>query len=395
MCSRLLLTVYGLILVGELMWSAMVPLVPAFARTLHLSTFETGILVSGTAAAVLVVSVPSGILADRVGARRIAVAASVFLALGLAGHALPPTFAGLFASRVVFGIGFGALWTAGVALAGDLAPPEQRARALTLPMTIAGIAFMLGPAVAGVVAAQVGARLPFGIAAVAVLVLGASLAIGNASASTAGPERESITLGRLRRATRVQVGLACTLVAGISGSALFLIVPLQLAGDGMGTVGIGVALTASAVGFTVLATVVAKAGSRVATATVAAVATIALASPMVLPILAAGAVPLVVLLVLRGPITAVLFGISYPLCAEGADEAGLGRGAILGLLNMTWATAAVLGPVICGAVAQLGGYHLVYVFLIATCLAVAPWMGLRRHAVGSAGPATASAPARA
>jgi predicted MFS family arabinose efflux permease len=64
--SRLLLTVYGLILVGELMWSAMVPLVPAFARTLHLSTFETGVLVSGTGAAVLVVSVPAGILAYRV-----------------------------------------------------------------------------------------------------------------------------------------------------------------------------------------------------------------------------------------------------------------------------------------------------------------------------------------
>jgi MFS transporter, DHA1 family, inner membrane transport protein len=391
--SRLLLTVYGLILVGELMWSAMVPLVPAFARELHLSTFATGVLVSGTGAAVLVVSVPAGILADRVGARRVAVAATAFLAVGLAGHALPPTFAGLFASRVVFGIGFGALWTAGVALAGDLVPPERRARALALPMTIAGVAFMLGPAVAGIAAAHVGPRLPFAVGAVAVAVLGASLAVGRVPAVPRGPAREPITLGRLRRATRVQVGLACTLVAGFTASAVFLVVPLQLADEGMGTAAIGVALTASAVGFTLLSTVVAKAGARAATATVGAIAMVALAGPMVLPVVAAGAIPLIVLLVLRGPVTAVLFGISYPLCVEGADEAGLGRGAILGLLNMTWAASAVVGPVVAGGLAQAGGDRLVYVALIAVCLAVAPWILLRRHAVRA--PVPASAPAGA
>ena len=394
MRSRLLLTVYGLILVGELMWSAMVPLVPAFARTLHLSTFETGVLVSGTGAAVLVVSVPAGILADRIGARRVVVGASVFLALGLAGHALPPTFAGLFASRVLFGIGFGALWTGGVALAGELVPSEKRARALALPMTIAGFAFMLGPAVAGVVAAHVGPRPPFAVAAVAVLALGAGLAVGRAPAAVPGSRREPITLGRLRRATRVQVGLACTLVAGFTASAVFLVVPLQLSGEGMGTAGIGVALTASALGFTVLSWVVARAGVRAATATVAAIATAALAGPMLLPILAVGALPLVALLVLRGPITAVLFGISYPLCVEGADEAGLGRGAILGLLNMTWAGAAVLGPISAGAIAQAGGDRLVYVALIATCLAAASWIGLRRHQVVSTAPAAASGAVR-
>lgn len=110
---RLLVTVYGLILVGELMWSAMVPLVPVFAHSLDLSTFEMGVLVSGTGAAVLVVSLPAGVLADRVGARRVAVAASFFLSLRLAGHALPSSFWSLLMSRVVFGVGFGGLWTAG------------------------------------------------------------------------------------------------------------------------------------------------------------------------------------------------------------------------------------------------------------------------------------------
>jgi len=144
----------------------------------------------------------------------------------------------------------------------------------------------------------------------------------------------------------------------------------------------------------VLSWVVARAGVRAATATVAAIATAALAGPMLLPILAVGALPLVALLVLRGPITAVLFGISYPLCVEGADEAGLGRGAILGLLNMTWAGAAVLGPISAGAIAQAGGDRLVYVALIATCLAAASWIGLRRHQVVSTAPAAASGAVR-
>lgn len=383
MRSRLLLTVYGLILVGELMWAAMIPLVPAFARELQLSPFATGLLVSGTGAAVLVVSVPAGMLADRIGARRVAVGATFFLALGLLGHALPPTFAGLFASRVVFGIGFGALWTAGVALAGELAPPEHRARALALPMTIAGGAFMLGPALAGFAAEHVGARPPFAVAALLAIGLGASLAYGRGPAPVAGPERSRVTLRRLRRATRIQVGLACTIIAGLTGSAIFLIVPLQLADEGMGSAGIGVVLTLSAVGFTLTSTFVTRAGARAATATVAAVATVLLAAPMLLPVLAAGVLPLVVVLACRGPVVAVLFGISYPLCVEGADEAALGRGAVLGLLNMAWAAASVIGPIAAGAAAQIGGNSLVYILLAITCFALTPWLGLRRHRVAA------------
>ena len=381
MRSRLLLTVYGLILVSELTWSAMVPIVPDYARQLHLSTFATGVLVSATGAAVLVVAVPAGLLADRLGARRVAVCASVFLAAGLAGHALPPTFAVLFASRLVFGIGFGALWTAGVGLAGDLAPPHLRARALALPITIAGVAFMLGPALAGVVAAQVGPRLPFAVAAAVVLPLGVCLAVGGRRTTEGGSVREPITIGRMREAARIQVGLVSNFVAGFTGNALFLLVPLELAAAGVGTAGIGIALTASAIGFTLTSAGIARLGAAAATAAVAAGATIAMAVPMTFPLVAAGAASLILLLVVRGPVTAVLYGISYPMCVDGADEVGVGRGAILGLLNMVWAASAVLAPIVCGAIAQLGGHRLVYGVLAAGCLATAPWMIGRRQRI--------------
>jgi DHA1 family inner membrane transport protein len=379
--SRLLLTVYGLILVAELMWSAMVPIVPDFAHELDLSTFATGVLVSATGAAVLVVSLPAGVLADRLGARRVAVSASFFLAAGLAGHALPPTFAGLFASRLLFGVGFGALWTAGVGLAGELAPPHLRARALALPITIAGVAFMLGPGLAGVVAAQVGPRLPFAVSAAVVFPLAVCLAIGRAPTAEVGPPREPITIGRMRQAARIQVGLASNFVAGFTGNALFLLVPLELAAVGVGSAGIGIALTASAIGFTLTSAGIARIGAAAATAVVAAAATVAMAVPLSFPLVAAGAASLVLLVIVRGPVTAVLYGISYPMCVEGADEAGVGRGTILGLLNMVWAASAVLAPLVCGGIAQVGGNRVVYGLLAAGCLATAPWMLTRRQRI--------------
>jgi MFS family permease len=154
--------------------------------------------------------------------------------------------------------------------------------------------------------------------------------------------------------------------------------PLR-AREGIGPAGVGIVFSIAAVAFVVASALVTRSGRRALTAGVAAVATAALAAPMMLPLLARGAVPLIALVVLRGPIAAVLFGVSYPLCAEGADEVGLGRGAVLGLLNMAWAASAVLGPIGGGAIAQLGGDRSVYLVLIAACLGAAPWMfGCRR-----------------
>lgn len=220
-------------------------------------------------------------------------------------------------------------------------------------MTIAGVGFAAGPAVVGLLAARFGPRPPFAVAAAVVLGLGICLAVGRTPVSTKGAAAQTVSLARLRRATKVQVGIACMLVTGTTSSTVFLLVPLQLAREGIGPGRVGIVFSVAAVAFVVASAVVTRAGRRAVTVGVAAAATVALAVPLTLPLLVGGTIPVIALVVLRGPISAVLFGVSYPLCAEGADEAGLGRGAVLGLLNVAWAASAVLGPIGGGAIAQI------------------------------------------
>src|ERR1700733_1644126 len=130
---------YALILVGEFSWSAVVPLVPTFASQLHLSQSAAGLLAGATGLAVLAVSIPAGMLADRYGARRLTLLAATLMSGALVAHAIPG-FWPLLAARFVFGLGFGTVWTAGIAWITELAPPERQAEALARPMTIAGIA---------------------------------------------------------------------------------------------------------------------------------------------------------------------------------------------------------------------------------------------------------------
>ena len=88
---------------------------------------------------------------------------------------------------------------------------------------------------------------------------------------------------------------------------------------------------------------------------------------------------------LRAPLFAILFCISFPLGAAGADRAGIGRGVVLGLLNGVWALANVIGPIAGGALADLAGRSAVYVLLAASSAAAAVWLLPKRSAVAVPG----------
>ena len=129
---RGILLVYALILVGEFSWSAVVPLVPTFAEQLHLSQSAAGLLAGAAGLAVLAVVVPSGMLADRYGARRLTLVAAALMSGALLAHAIPG-FWPLLATRFVFGLGFGTVWTAGIAWIGELCATATAARGARAP----------------------------------------------------------------------------------------------------------------------------------------------------------------------------------------------------------------------------------------------------------------------
>jgi MFS transporter, DHA1 family, multidrug resistance protein len=379
--SRGILLVYALLLVGEFSWSAVVPLVPTFAEQLHLSQSAAGLLAGATGLAVLAISIPSGMLADRYGMRRLTLLAAALMSLALVAHAIPG-FWPLLVARFVFGLGFGTVWTAGIAWIGELAPPERRDELLARPMTIAGLAFMCGPVISGGVAQDLGVRTPFIAAGVLGLIVGVLLLRVPEPVHLHRPPTPALleTLRRAATEPAVMGSLALVLIASCVSSAIYLLVPLQLHDDGVSARGIGAAFSLGALVFVVTSYLVARLGTRAIRLVVGGVASALLSLVLLLPIVSATVPSLVSLLVLRAPIFAVLFGISFPLAAWGAEQAGIGKGVVLGMLNGVWAASNVIGPIAGGALAQLAGRSSVYVVLTVASVIAALWLVPRGRA---------------
>ena len=94
---RSLVAVYGLLIAGDVLWSALFPLGPAYRDEFGLSATEVGILLAMFPVAVLVVSLPAGQLADRVGPLKVTTLSALIMAAGAIGQSLAPDFGTLLA----------------------------------------------------------------------------------------------------------------------------------------------------------------------------------------------------------------------------------------------------------------------------------------------------------
>lgn len=107
---------YGLAFLSGIVWLAIVPLTPTYTRTFSLSNVETGAVLAAAGVATLAVSLPIGVLADRVGTRALTIGSSVLVLLScLLGQALAFDFWSLLGARAALGVALGTIWTAGIA----------------------------------------------------------------------------------------------------------------------------------------------------------------------------------------------------------------------------------------------------------------------------------------
>lgn len=132
-------------------------------------------VVNGYALALASLLLSAGALTDRIGARRMLIAATSLFAIGAAAAALAPTTAALVAAQVLLGTAAAGLVPASLALLTHNYPdPIRRARALGVWAAISATSFAAGPVLGGLLVDTAGWRLMFAINlpfALAVLVL--------------------------------------------------------------------------------------------------------------------------------------------------------------------------------------------------------------------------------
>ena len=395
-CFRML--VCGLILASAAAQFALVPVMPAYAHRLGLSGFQQGEVLGAPGLAALAVCLPAGTLSDRFGARRMTLCAGTLMAVGTLVQALAGNIAVLLAARLLFGAGYGIVWTAGLcwlAAAGG-------ASTIGGSVTSGGIGGVLGPAVSGVLVQRFGLGVPWLLAAAGFAVITVGLALVRTSGETAvaGAQSGARSGSSLRTAARnrgfVWAG-AAVITAGLTNGVCSLLAPAELHAAGTSTARIGLDFAIAGLVFAIGSAVTAAVGRRALTVAVIGGGILAEAAAFSLTVVSTTTLAVVAMLYAVTAARSVLWTVSYPLAATSAERDGMGLGATVGLLNGIWAATAVAGPLAAGAVAEHLDARVAFALTGITCIATlclaAATSRTRTRAAGRGGPTAAPVPA--
>jgi len=226
------------------------PLVPLFARRLGASTVEVGMINAAFMLAATVLSLPLGLMSDRLGRKRLILAGmgiscltSVFLLLARA-----PWHVGMI--YLFAGIGLACFSPAMMSHVGDCVPPQFLGRAYGWYTSALYLGMALGPGFGGAVASG-GFPLAFGISAA---VTGAGVLFGAVRIRPAPPALGNTApggalLADFREIVRTPAVLACWLATFFSTYAwgsLFAFFPLYAGDEGISVAHTGLLFTVQA-----------------------------------------------------------------------------------------------------------------------------------------------------
>jgi MFS family permease len=367
--GRLRALIYALCLVSACFQQGIVPLLPEYAHRFGLSGVQQGMLLGATAFATMAVAVPAGALADRLGPRRLTLIAGGLMALAMVAEAVAPSFAVLLIARLVFGAGYGIVWTAGLAwLAG--ASPEGSGLGGTVACS--GVGGIVGPVLAGGLAEVVGLAAPFFLAALVLAAVTAALAVvplPNPASAPASPGlRHSI--GGMVRNRGIVAATAAVVVAGLTWSVSYLLVPQELHATGVSAATIGLMLSGAAAVFVVGSTATSAFGTRLIRPKVICFAILASALAFAPGMISSAPLAATAVLVGSAVARSVLWTVCYPLAARGAERTGIGVGVVIGYLQAVWAVTSVISPLAAGSLTGAVSSQTVFALTTVGCLAI-------------------------
>jgi MFS family permease len=131
--------------------SIIAPAIPALREAFQIDNRQVGLVMIAFILASLSSTAPLASLGDRYGRRPIYLISIALFALGSLVIAVAPTFWAVVTGRAIQGLGGGGIIPTASAVIADALPPKERGRALGLIGATYGMAFVLGPPLAGVV----------------------------------------------------------------------------------------------------------------------------------------------------------------------------------------------------------------------------------------------------
>ena len=137
------------------------PLLPEIEERTGAGDAALGLALAAYAIPILIVSIPTGRLADRIGRRPLLLGGLVLTGVGSLLIAFSPSLEALLAGRAVQGLGSTASWVAALALVSDLARPGRKGEAIGFALAANSGGAVAGPALGGIVGGAISFEAPF------------------------------------------------------------------------------------------------------------------------------------------------------------------------------------------------------------------------------------------
>ncbi|MFO7572849.1 MAG: MFS transporter [Gaiellaceae bacterium] len=360
---RLLALVCSIVFVDAMLFGALTPLVPGYARELELTKVGAGLLVAAFGAGAVLGGVPGGLAAARYGSKLAVVGGLLLLGAASIAFATADSALGLGAARFVQGFASTVTWAGALAWIAEATPRARRGEVIGTVFGAAVAGAILGPMFGGI-AEVVGIATAFvavGLVAWAFAGLSAVARPARVRASTAG------SLSRVARDPRFLGGLWLTTLPAFLFGTLVVLAPLALDAAGWATLGIAALFLVSGLAEVVINPFLGRATDRVGRLVPIR---IALGASIVVATLLAVSTHAAVIAVLVCA-AAIGFGSLYTpsmtLASHRAEVSGLAQGLAFGIMNTAWALGNMTGPAVSGVLAESFGDAPPYLLGAALC----------------------------
>jgi MFS family permease len=362
---RILLLTGAIVLVDTLFFAALTPLLPHYAHRLGLGKAGAGLLAAAYPLGALVGSIPSGIVAARLGVKPTVLAGLTGVALTTALFGIAGTAWELDLARFCQGLASAFSWTGSLAWLVAAAPAGRRGALIGQAFAFAVGGALLGPVLGGV-ASIGGTGWTFGAVAAASL----GLALWAAATPAIRPEQPQPVIALLHafRDRRVVLAVWFVVLPALLFGTLGVLAPLRLSALGVGAIGIGAIWLftgALEVGNNVLIGRVADRRGPLFVIRIALIGTVVVAS--LLP-WAHSRYLLAGLIVCGGLAFGTFYTPGMILLTHAAEERALDYGYAFALVNLAWAPGQSTGAAVGGAVAQATSDAVPYLALAGVAL---------------------------
>ncbi|HEX4731936.1 MAG TPA: MFS transporter [Solirubrobacterales bacterium] len=349
---RLLVLASAMVFLDLTFFTAIAPLLPTYKHDLHLSTAGAGILSAAYAAGTLAASLPAGFVASRFGPRRTVICGLCALGFASLLFGFLKSEWPLDGARFIQGIAGALIWSGALTWLINSYPEDKRGSVIGTALGTAVAGSLLGP-VLGALAASIGTEVIFG----SVLVV----ALGLAFIASREPDtvvRENQPLREVLRcmANRELVEAAIFVSSpSLMFGAIDVLLPLRIGSLGGGHALIAIGFVGGAAIESVLSPIAGRLSDRVGRRA-PYVLGMSICAVAMLIFAAADSLPIVIFALLVTSLgSGFCFAPAMTLISDAAEESGLHQGYAVGVTNMAWAAAQVVGGVAGAGVAGVTG----------------------------------------